>query len=43
MRTEMQWLNEPSGWGARSGWLEVTTSPKSDFWFARHLKAQGSP
>lgn len=36
MQPEMQWLNEPSGWDARSGWLEVTTSPKSDFWRKTH-------
>jgi regulation of enolase protein 1 (concanavalin A-like superfamily) len=36
MQTEMQWFNEPPTWDERSGWLEVTTSPKSDFWRKTH-------
>jgi uncharacterized protein len=36
MRAEMQWLNEPPAWNERTGWLEVTTASKSDFWRKTH-------
>lgn len=32
----MQWFNEPAAWKVQDGCLEVTTSPKSDFWRKTH-------
>jgi uncharacterized protein len=36
MQENMQWYNEPAAWEARAGSLQVTTSPKSDFWRKTH-------
>ena len=36
MFESMQWFNEPAAWEARSGSLQVTTAPKSDFWRKTH-------